>query len=353
MGAPLAGIVPTGHVTGKRPRHDACHAGYGSRRPSACPLRYARCVTIPIILDCDPGHDDALAIALALASPELDILAITTVAGNARLDRTTRNALRILTLLGRVDVPVAAGADRPIMREPYVPVEVHGASGLDGADLPEPVVEPVPETAIELMAGILRQASEPVTLIATGPLTNVALLLRSAHRLQSRIAEISLMGGSLGEGNTTAAAEFNIWADPEAASVVFESGIPIRMAGLDITHQALVLPSDVERLDALGTRAGRVFADLMRFFGAHHRDRYGWAGPPIHDAVAVAWLIAPELITSRTLRVDVETAGVSTRGRTVADPEGLAGRPPNARVGVSIDREGLIDLVVGAVGRFA
>lgn len=309
-------------------------------------------MTIPIILDCDPGHDDALAIALALASPALDVLAITTVAGNAPLDRTTRNALRILTLLGKIDVPVAAGADRPLVREPWVPIEVHGASGLDGAQLPEPAAEPVSETAVEFMAGVLRKAPEPVTLIATGPLTNVALLLRSAPRLHARIAEISLMGGSLGMGNTTASAEFNIWADPEAASVVFESGIPIRMAGLDITHQALVLPPDIERLDALGNRAGRVFADLMRFFGAHHRKRYGWAGPPIHDAVAVAWLVVPGMITSGMLRVDVETAGVSTRGRTVADPDGLAGRPPNARVGTGIDREGLIDLVVGAVGHF-
>ena len=142
------------------------------------------------------------------------------------------------------------------------------------------------------------------------------------------------MGGSLGEGNTTASAEFNIWADPEAAAIVFESGIPIRMAGLDVTHQALVLPDDVARLEGLGNRAGRVFADLMRFFAIHHRDRYGWDGPPIHDAVAVAWLIDPTLVTSRRLRVDVETGDGLTRGRTVADPEGLTGRPPNAEVGV-------------------
>lgn len=317
------------------------------------PLRYARRVTIPIILDCDPGHDDALAIALALASPGLDVLAITTVAGNAPLERTTRNALRILTLLDRDDVPVAAGADRPFIREPYVPVEFHGTSGLDGAALPEPGAQPATGSAVELIADLLRKAREPVTLVATGPLTNVALLLRAAPGLHPRIAEISLMGGALGEGNTTPAAEFNIWADPEAAAVVFGSGIPIRMAGLDITHQALVLPPDIERLEALGTRPGRVFADLMRFFAHHHRERYGWAGPPIHDAVAVAWLVAPELITSRALRIDVETAGVLTRGRTVADPEGLGGRPPNATVGTAVDREGLIDLVVQAVGRFA
>jgi len=307
---------------------------------------------IPIILDCDPGHDDALAIVLALARPELRLLAITTVAGNAGLDRTTRNALRVLTLLDRTDVPVAAGADRPIVREPWVPVEFHGDSGLDGADLPEPAVGAAAVGALELASGLLRVADEPVTLVATGPLTNVALLLRAAPGVRDRIAAISLMGGSLGEGNTTASAEFNIWADPEAAAIVFEAGIPIRMAGLDVTHQALVLPVDIARLEGLGTRAGRVFADLMRFFAIHHRDRYGWDGPPIHDAVAVAWLAEPGLVRSSELRIDVETAGVHTRGRTVADREGLTGRPPNVTVGLEIDRERLIDLVVDAVGRF-
>ena len=154
-------------------------------------------------------------------------------------------------------------------------------------------------------------------------------------------------------GNTTAAAEFNIWADPEAAAIVFESGIPIQMSGLDVTHQALVLPADIARLEDLGTRPGRVFADLMRFFAIHHRDRYGWDGPPIHDAVAVAWLADPTLVAGRPLRIDVETAGVHSRGRTVADEEGLSGRPVNAEVGMSIDRERLIDMVVAAVGSFA
>ena len=308
--------------------------------------------TLPIILDCDPGHDDALAIVLALARPELRLRAITTVAGNAPLDRTTRNALRVLTLVGRTDVPVAAGAGRPLVREPWVPVEFHGDSGLDGADLPEPAVGPADISAVELMAALLGEADEPVTLVATGPLTNVALLLRAAPALRERIGGISLMGGSLGAGNTTASAEFNIWADPDAAGIVFESGIPLRMSGLDVTHQALVLPADVARLEGLGTRPGRVFADLMRFFAIHHRDRYGWDGPPIHDAVAVAWLAAPDLVASRSLRVEVETAGTHTRGRTVADEEGLSGRPVNAQVGISIDRTRLIDMVVDAVGQY-
>jgi len=305
----------------------------------------------PVILDCDPGHDDALAIALAVVRRELDVLAITTVAGNAGLAATTRNAGRVLALLGRDDIPVAAGADRPLVREPWVPVEFHGESGLDGADLPEPARPPVDVTAVELTTRLLRAASEPVTLIATGPLTNIALLLHAAPGLRERVDTISLMGGSLGAGNTTASAEYNIWADPEAADTVFRSGIPIRMAGLDVTHQALMLPADVARLEGLGNRAGLVFADLMRFFAIHHRDRYGWEGPPVHDAVAVAWLLDPGLVDSRRLRVDVEVGDGLTRGRTVADHEGLAGQPPNAEVGLTIDREGLMDLIVDAVGR--
>lgn len=305
----------------------------------------------PVIIDCDPGHDDALAIALAVVRPELDVLGITTVAGNAGLSATTRNAGRILALLGRDDIPVAPGADRPLVRDPWVPVEFHGASGLDGADLPEPGRPPLEITAVELALTLLRSSPDPVTLIATGPLTNIAVLLRAAPSLRERIGQISLMGGSLGEGNTTASAEFNIWADPEAAEIVFQSGIPLWMTGLDVTHQALMLPPDIERLEGLGTRAGRVFADLMRFFAIHHRDRYGWEGPPIHDAVAVAWLLEAGLVRSRRLRIDVQVGDGLTRGRTVADPEGLAGRPPNAEVGVAIDRERFIDLLVDAIGR--
>jgi pyrimidine-specific ribonucleoside hydrolase len=306
-----------------------------------------------VILDCDPGHDDALAILLACAAPELDVLAVTTVAGNARLEDTTRNALRVLTLLGRTDIPVAAGADRPLLREPFVQPAFHGTSGLDGADLPEPAVGVRSETAIELMAALVRSSRQPVTLVPTGPLTNIGLFLRAFPALRDRIGAISLMGGSLGVGNTTASAEFNIWQDPEAASIVFDAGIPILMAGLDVTHRALVLPADVARLDALGSRTGRVFADLMRFFAIHHRDRYGWDGPPIHDAVAVGMLVAPWLIERRAIRIDVATGDDLTRGRTVGDEEGRSGRPPNAEVGVGLDREAFLELVIDAVATFA
>ena len=306
----------------------------------------------PVILDCDPGHDDALAILLAFASSGLDVLGLTTVGGNAGLANTTRNALRILTLLDRTEIPVAAGADRPLVREPLVQTSFHGASGLDGADLPGPAANARPETAIELMAALVRHSEAPVTLVPTGPLTNIALFLRAFPGLHDRIGAISLMGGSLGVGNTTASAEFNIWQDPEAAAIVFDAGLPILMAGLDVTHQALVLPADIERMAALGTRTGTVFADLMRFFAIHHRDRYGWPGPPIHDAVAVAMLVAPWLIERRTMRIDVQTGDGLTRGRTVGDEQGIAGRPPNAEVGVDVDRAAFLDLVVEAVAQF-
>jgi pyrimidine-specific ribonucleoside hydrolase len=330
------------------PAHEDTEAALGAL-PGASPAGEPR----RVILDCDPGHDDALAILLACASPALDVLGVTTVAGNAGVANTTRNALRVLTLLERTDIPVAAGADRPLVRDPLIQVSFHGESGLDGADLPEPGFAALPEAAVELTAALVRASAAPVTLVATGPLTNVALFLRAFPSLHGRIGAISLMGGSLGPGNTTASAEFNIWQDPEAAAIVFGSGIPILMSGLDVTHQALVLPADVERLEALGTRTGRLFADLMRFFAIHHRDRYGWPGPPIHDAVAVGMLVAPWLIDRRRMRVDIETGDGLTRGRTVADEEGIAGRPPNVEVGVTLRREAFLDLVVDAVARFA
>lgn len=306
---------------------------------------------LPVILDCDPGHDDAMAIALAVTDPRVRLLAITTVAGNAGLERTTRNAGRILALAGRSDIPVAAGAARPMVRDPWVPVSFHGESGLDGADLPEPAVPPDPRSALEVTAALLRAADAPVMLVATGPLTNIGLLLRAVPDLHDRIGEIVVMGGSLGLGNTTAAAEFNIWADPEAAAIVFGAGLPLRMVGLDVTHQALMLPPDIAALDALGTRAGRVVADLMRFFAIHHRDRYGWDGPPVHDAVAVAWLLERTLVGGQRLRVDIDTSDGPSRGRTIADPEGLAGQPANVEVGLTIDRERLMAMLVDAISR--
>jgi pyrimidine-specific ribonucleoside hydrolase len=307
---------------------------------------------IPIILDCDPGHDDALAITLALARPELELLALTTVAGNAPLEATTRNALRVLTLLGRTDVPVGRGAPAPLVRPLHVAVNVHGESGLDGADLPEPALDVQPVHAIELIRTVIERSPVPVTLVPTGPLTNIALLLRTYPRLIERIDQICLMGGSVGEGNTTASAEFNIWADPEAAEIVFQAGRPVTMIGLDVTHQAIVTADDADRMARLSNRTGEVFAGLLEFFGRFHRTRYGWDGSPVHDAVAVAHLAVPGLVETEPCRVDVETTGALTRGRTVADWHGLTGRPANVQVGLRIDRPRFVDLLVEAVSQF-
>jgi pyrimidine-specific ribonucleoside hydrolase len=324
--------------------------------PGAYPLEEALEASAgprPIILDCDPGHDDALALLLALARPEIRLLGVTTVAGNAPLAATTRNALAVLTLAERTDVPVAPGADRPLRRPLEVASVVHGPGGLEGADLPEPAVEPLDEPAVEFIARCVEASPVPVTLVPTGPLTNIALFLASYRRLAAeKVGGICLMGGAIGAGNWTPSAEFNIWVDPEAAAIVFDSGRPIAMLGLDVTHQAILTLADADRLGALGTRTGRTFADLLRFFARYHHERYGWDGAPIHDAVAVAHTLGLGLVETRRARVDVETASELTRGRTVVDFEGRSGRLPNAEVGVTLDRRRFIELLVDAVRRF-
>src|ERR671917_646319 len=241
----------------------------------------------PVILDVDPGHDDAVAVMLACGAPALDLLAVPTVAGNAPLERTTRNAPRVLSLIGHTDVPVAAGATSPLYRPLRTAENIHGESGLDGPEIPDPSFEPDERSATELIADTLREAPEPVTLIPTGPLTNIAAFLREYPELKGRVAHISLMGGSIGLGNTTPAAEFNIYVDPEAAREVFESGLPITMSGLDVTHQARAGPEERENLRSLGP-IGTVVAELLEYFASTYEGVFGFDAPPLHDAVAVA-----------------------------------------------------------------
>jgi inosine-uridine nucleoside N-ribohydrolase len=299
----------------------------------------------PILLDCDPGHDDAIAILLALASPEVELLGITTVHGNQTLEKTTLNALKVLELAGRGDVPVAVGADRPLARALTVADHVHGDSGLDGPSLPDPSAKPVEEDASTFLAGRLEPG---VVLVPTGPLTNVARLLD--EHPDARPERIVLMGGAIGLGNMTAAAEFNIWADPEAAAIVFESGIPITMVGLDVTHQAIVTPERAERLSRTG-RIGVVVAELVEFFGEYHRRTYGWPGPPVHDALALAAVIQPALLRTEERRVDVELASELCRGRTVVDLYRRTDAPPNASVAVDVDADGFLDLLEERLAR--
>ncbi|AIN19887.1 inosine-uridine preferring nucleoside hydrolase family protein [Yersinia rochesterensis] len=306
-----------------------------------------------IIIDCDPGHDDAIALILALTSPELNVQAVTTCAGNQTPDKTLRNALRILTLLERQDIPVAGGALKPLLRELIIANNVHGESGLDGPSLPDPGFAPQAENAVELMARILRDSSHPVTLVATGPLTNVALLLAGHGALAAKIDRIVIMGGAVMLGNWTPAAEFNIFVDPEAADRVFKSGIPITMAGLDVTHQAQVMDEDIDRIRQLNNPIAEVVADLLDFFMLYHRqERWGFQGAPLHDPCTIAWLLAPELFTSIERWVGIETRGEYTQGMTVVDYYQLTDNKPNAEVLMGIDRKGFIDLLVERIARY-
>ena len=310
-------------------------------------------MALPVILDCDPGHDDAIALILALASPELKVLAVTTSAGNQTPDKTLNNALRILTLLGRDDIPVAAGAPKPLARELIIADNVHGESGLDGPTLPDPAFAPQAMTGIELMARCLRESPEPVTLVPTGPLTNIALLLAAHPELKPKIARIVLMGGAAGAGNWTPAAEFNIYVDPQAADMVFKSGIPITMCGLDVTHEAQVMDEDIERVRAITNPVAQCVAGLLDFFMIYHRDpKWGFAGAPLHDPCTIAWLLAPELFHGVECRVDIETRGEHTVGMTVVDRYGLTGKPANALVLLGLDRAGFIDLLVTRLRAF-
>jgi inosine-uridine nucleoside N-ribohydrolase len=292
-----------------------------------------------ILLDCDPGHDDAIALLLALASPEVELLGVTTVAGNQTLEKTTANAIRVLDFVGRDDVAVAAGARRPLLREPFVAAYVHGETGLDGPDLPPPQREPLEQHAVDFLA----ERIDGTTLVAVGPLTNVALLL--ARYPEARPERLAIMGGSIGLGNVTPAAEFNIWADPEAAARVFGAGLDLTMIGLDVTHQALLMDADAERLRASG-RTGRMVAELYDFFHRFHRDTYGFGGSPIHDAVAVAHVFRPELVQTEHRHVGIETASELNRGRTVVDLWRRTGDAANAHVGVGIDTRAFVELLL-------
>jgi len=298
----------------------------------------------PFVIDCDPGHDDAIALLLALASPEVELVGITTVHGNQTLEKTTDNALRVLALVGREDVPVAMGAGRPLVREPDVAAHVHGESGLDGPDLPPRASKPVDQHAVDFL---VEHVGSETVLVPLGPLTNVALALERGIRP----ARIVLMGGAIGEGNMTPAAEFNIWADPEAAARVFASGLDLTMIGLDVTHRALLTPDWSERFRDVG-RVGTFVAELVEFFKRYHRRTYGWDGAPIHDAVALAHAFRPGIVTTERMNVEIETESELTRGRTVADRWRRTDRAPNAHVGVEIDADAFLELLLERIATF-
>lgn len=292
-----------------------------------------------------------VAILLAAASPAIDLRAITTVSGNGSLDAVTRNALLTCTHAGIRDVPVAAGCGAPLLGVARAADDVHGASAMDGADLGEPDVALDPRHAIDLMADVLREAPAPVTLVPTGPLTNVALLLRRHPELMDKVAAVVLMGGAVAGGNRQPLAEFNIWADPEAADVVFRSGLDVTMCPLDVTHQALATPEALAEIRAIGTPLATMVVDLLGFFADRYNKLWGFPAAPVHDPVAVARVIDPALVGCVEANVVVELAGTYTRGATVVDRFDATGRPRNARVALELDHAGFWALVVDAVRR--
>jgi len=302
-------------------------------------------MTTDVILDCDPGHDDAIAMLLALQSTDLDVRAITTVAGNQTLEKTTRNARQVLTLADRTDVSLASGMAEPMTRDLIVAEDVHGDSGLDGPDLPAPEADTVDAHAVDHIAATAAE-HDGVTLIPTGPLSNVGLLLKRHPDVVEQIDEIVLMGGSYESGNYTPAAEFNILVDPEAASIVFESDIPVTMVGLEVTRAARVLVEEFELFRDLGSTVGDTVGAWLDFFYEFHDDRYGWDGVPIHDACAVAAVINDDVVETKPMHVAIETNSDHCDGRTVCDRYGALDEEPNTDVGVGIDRDRLLDLLV-------
>jgi len=310
----------------------------------------------PVLLDCDPGHDDAIAIMLAVADPGIDLRAVTTVAGNVALEHTTRNALRVLDMVGRPDIPVAAGHDRPRVRDLSTAAVMHGERGLAGPLPVEPSRPALAIPAIELIEQVLRDAEEPVTLVATGPLTTMADVVERLPHLHDRIRDLVIMGGAVDLGNWTPAAEFNIWVDPHAADVVFRSAcvpgepdrqgrIPLTMIGLEVTHQAWLTDEHADALRDEG-KAGLFVAELLDHFVGFHQRRFGWAGGPIHDAVTIAHLIDPTLVSTLPMNVQIETESPLCLGRTVADRWSVTGLAPNASVGLGIDRDRFVTLLL-------
>ncbi len=307
-----------------------------------------------IIIDTDPGQDDAVAILLALASPEeLEVVAITTVAGNVPLELTTRNALMMCELAGRSDLPVYAGSVRPMVRELVTAEYVHGATGIDGADLPQPTMQPIPGHAVDALIDII-MAAEPgeITICPLGPLTNIAQALVRRPEIAPRVGEIVLMGGGFFEGgNRTPAAEFNMYVDPHAADVVFRSGVPITMMPLDVTHKALTSPARLERFAAIGTAAGRAVHGMLGFSERYDIERYGGEGGPLHDPCVIAYLLSPQLFEGRQVAVRIETGSELTMGMTVVDWWGATNLSRNAMVMREVDADGFFELLAERIAR--
>jgi purine nucleosidase len=310
---------------------------------------------LPIIIDTDPGQDDAVALLTAMASPELDVRAITAVAGNIPLALTSRNARMMVELAGRTDIPVYAGAARPMVRTLVTAEYVHGPTGIDGVDLPDPTLPATPGHAIDAIIGMLLAAEAgEITLCTLGPLTNIAMAMVKEPAIVPRIRELVMMGGGFFEGgNVTPAAEFNIYVDPHAAHVVFTSGVPITMMPLDVTHKALTSDARVQRFRDLGTRSGDNVAGMLDFFDRYDEAKYGTNGAPLHDPCVIAYLLEPGLFSGKACHVAVEHQSELTMGMTVIDWWGVTDHQPNATVMGDVDADRFFDLLVERIGRLS
>ncbi len=301
-----------------------------------------------IIIDCDPGHDDMMAIMLASASDQIDLLGVTTVAGNQTGDKTFENALRVLTLINE-ELPVARGADKPLLRELVTAPQFHGQSGLDGAELPEPNIKALDIDAVDFIINMLEESLEKIVLVPTGPLTNIAMLLLKRPEIKNKIERIVLMGGGMHDSNVTPAAEFNIYVDPEAAKIVFESGIPITMVGLDVTNKALMSFDEIEGIIADNGLISSKVGPLLKFFANANKKIFGLNGAPIHDALAVAAVIDPTVIQTKFLNVAVDTTSDLSRGATLVDIYGATNRTPNADVALEVDTPKFVGFMLDSI----
>lgn len=305
-----------------------------------------------IILDCDPGHDDAIALLLAHGNPNIELLAVTTVVGNQTLDKVTRNALSVARIANITNVPFAAGAVRPLIRNVEIAPDIHGDSGLDGPVLPEPTIQLDKRHAIDLIIDtIMSHPPKTVTLVPTGGLTNIAMAVRKEPKIVERVKEVVLMGGGYHVGNWSAVAEFNIKIDPEAAHIVFNEKWPVTMVGLDLTHQALATPEVIEKIKAIKTKPAKFVLEMLEFFGKMYKQAQGFTYPPVHDPCAVAYVINPELIKTKRVPVDIELTGTLTLGMTVADFRFPPDDNCNTQVATELDHTGFWDLIVDSLKR--
>ena len=305
-----------------------------------------------IILDCDPGHDDAIALLLAHGNPNIELLAVTTVVGNQTLDKVTRNALSVARIANITNVPFAAGAVRPLVRNVEIAPDIHGDSGLDGPVLPEPTIQLDNRHAIDLIIDtIMSHPPKTVTLVPTGGLTNIAMAVRKEPKIVERVKEVVLMGGGYHVGNWSAVAEFNIKIDPEAAHIVFNEKWPVTMVGLDLTHQALATPEVIEKIKAIKTKPAKFVLEMLEFFGKMYKQAQGFTYPPVHDPCAVAYVINPELIKTKRVPVDIELTGTLTLGMTVADFRFPPDDNCHTQVATELDHTGFWDLIVDSLKR--